>query len=575
MFSNTSFHADSVCSVTSKASEASNATRNTPGRKKQLTLENFVRPKPQSPDTKRARLMDEQAQRVRHLEKELAIERAQIARLKGELNESIQQRQQRDAQFSVSIDQDRRRVTETIALRYELELERLRKTEQRLGTVVRRSTGVSLAGGDIEAEIADNIKKINALIDQTMIEQAALQNTIKKVTKDQDDAGASRRVVMSIKDALSRELRDLKNRLAGEEKRREGLARERTANLPWIRRMKLYTARGDGTLLPGVSIVEDGGRREYIIKEILGKGGECVVYLAYDLYGRRDVACKIHQLPVNDGVGEGDLSEEIERRRGELRAWVDLTHDPGPPDDRAPRDEHQLVIVPLYTVFGMNGSTDLVVVMKHCAGGDLDLRIKTDGAMTEGLARVMFRQILEALVALHGKGIVHYDLKPANILFEREYGSRLFVADFGLSKQIKPDQDHYTMRNDIDFGTYYYLPPECLMQQPHVGTAVDIWSVGCILYEMLTGSRPFGRSVSQPDYRASIQAQSAEISISPGLTAAQMSSIDALCGKQKPSKAAKDFLLRMLANRPDDRPTADELLEDGWFGTKGGADKAG
>jgi tousled-like kinase len=89
--------------------------------------------------------------------------------------------------------------------------------------------------------------------------------------------------------------------------------------------------------------------------------------------------------------------------------------------------------------------------------------------------------------------VIHYDLKPQNILFHK---GKVKITDFGLCKITKEEYIELTSQG---VGTYWYLPPECFIndQKPLISPKVDIWSVGVIYYEMIFGEKPFGNQMSQ------------------------------------------------------------------------------
>ncbi|XP_036089191.1 serine/threonine-protein kinase MARK2-like [Rousettus aegyptiacus] len=123
------------------------------------------------------------------------------------------------------------------------------------------------------------------------------------------------------------------------------------------------------------------------------------------------------------------------------------------------------------------------LVMEYVSGGDLFSYLETHGPMTEDQARGPFRQLVSAVQYCHQKGIVHRDLKPENVLFDAQRTVRL--ADFGLSIQFG-DGKLRTL-----CGTLPYAAPELFLGLEYDGPAVDVWSLGVVLYNMLTTTLPF------------------------------------------------------------------------------------
>ncbi len=177
------------------------------------------------------------------------------------------------------------------------------------------------------------------------------------------------------------------------------------------------------------------------------------------------------------------------------------------------------------------------IAMEYLSGGDLKQRIRQ--AIPEHLAVSYIKQIASALAKIHSVGILHRDLKPGNIMLRAD-GS-LALIDFGLAKRMRLEQE-ITGSGEI-FGTPYYMSPE----QGHadvVDERSDIYSLGIIFYEMLTGDKPFRASNAMGIiYKHS----NTPIPVLPAVHAQYQSVIN-----------------MMLAKKPEDRfQTADEVME--WF----------
>jgi len=125
----------------------------------------------------------------------------------------------------------------------------------------------------------------------------------------------------------------------------------------------------------------------------------------------------------------------------------------------------------------------LYMILDYVNGGELFFHLKKEGRFSESRVKLYAAEIASALAHLHALDIVYRDLKPENILLDSE--GHITITDFGLSKQITSEEGTHTF-----CGTPEYLAPEVLKGQGH-GTAVDWWSLGTLIFEMLTGLPPF------------------------------------------------------------------------------------
>eukprot|EP00053_Salpingoeca_punica_P017244 m.165477 g.165477 ORF g.165477 m.165477 type:complete len:573 (+) comp17159_c1_seq1:1413-3131(+) len=219
-------------------------------------------------------------------------------------------------------------------------------------------------------------------------------------------------------------------------------------------------------------------KERYLLLSLLGKGGFSEVYKAYDLQECRYVACKIHQLSPQ--WTDSKKMNYIKHATREYEIHKDLKHER---------------VVELYDVLEID-SNSFSTVLEYCNDNDLDFLLKQQHTLTEKDARTKIIQIMSALKYLNesGKQIIHYDLKPANVLF---MDGKVKVTDFGLAKLT--EQNLETELTSQGAGTYWYLPPECFRfgQGVRISNKVDVWSVGVIFFQCLYGQRPFGHDQSQ------------------------------------------------------------------------------
>lgn len=200
----------------------------------------------------------------------------------------------------------------------------------------------------------------------------------------------------------------------------------------------------------------------YELREELGRGGMAQVFRALDRQLEREVAVKV--LPPSFAHEE----RFVERFRREARSSAALNH----PN-----------IVGVYDS-GMDGQLHFIV-MELVRGPSLSQVIEDVGRVDLEHCLDLAIQVARALEVAHEQGIVHRDIKPSNILFNEEGVAK--VSDFGIARVVA---DATEAVSDTIFGSVRYIAPEQAQARP-VDERADIYALGCVLYEMLTGSAPF------------------------------------------------------------------------------------
>ena len=204
----------------------------------------------------------------------------------------------------------------------------------------------------------------------------------------------------------------------------------------------------------------------YRIEELLGRGGMGVVYRAYDLRLKRPVALKL----VAPALARDERFRERFARESEL--VMSLEH----PN-----------VVPIYDAGDFEGHVYLA--MRLVDGRDLGSLLRSEGALEPARAIAVCTQIASALDAAHARELVHRDVKPSNVLLDSS--EHVYLADFGLTRRL--DGETGEALEDLAVGTPAYLAPEQLDAGPVDGSA-DVYALGCVLYECLTGEPVFVRS---------------------------------------------------------------------------------
>ena len=208
----------------------------------------------------------------------------------------------------------------------------------------------------------------------------------------------------------------------------------------------------------------------YTIEREIGSGGMATVYLAQDLKHDRKVAVKVLKPELAAVVG-------TERFLAEIRTTANLSH------------PH---ILPLFD----SGEADgfLFYVMPLVEGDSLRERLDRDGQLSTEEALRIAGHVADALDYAHRQGVIHRDIKPANILFEDD---QPVVTDFGIALAVSAAGEGRLTETGLSLGTPYYMSPEQAVGDQAPTAASDVYSLGCVLYEILTGDPPHTGSSAQ------------------------------------------------------------------------------
>jgi len=268
--------------------------------------------------------------------------------------------------------------------------------------------------------------------------------------------------------------------------------------------------------------IRAGLRGRYEVEAEIGRGGMATVFVATDARHERRVAIKVLDPEVGTAAGKERFDREIKLTAGlshpHILSVIDSGELPGPP-------------------------VRAWYAMPYIEGDSLRARLDREGQLPVPDAIRIATQVLDALDHAHRKGIVHRDIKPENILLQEGHA---LIADFGVARLGRPEAGQALTATGMTVGTPSYMSPEQLTAAGSLDHRADIYSVGCVLYEMLCGVTPYAGP-------------------SPMAIVAQAMTGDVpAVASQRPSAAALQPVLdRALARLPADRyGTAPEMMSD-------------
>lgn len=204
-------------------------------------------------------------------------------------------------------------------------------------------------------------------------------------------------------------------------------------------------------------------RSNYDIERELGQGGAAVVHLAQDLRHSRLVALKVLRAEVASVLGTDRFLREIS-----IAARLSHPH-----------------ILPLYDSGEVEGF--VYYVMPYVEGDSLEVRLANEGPLAVEESLRIASEVAEALDYAHRHGIVHRDIKPGNVLFSDGHA---LITDFGFARALNEARGRLTPAGLV-VGTPVYMSPEQASGWEDLDGRADIYSLGCMLFQMLTGEPPF------------------------------------------------------------------------------------
>ncbi|KAF4974904.1 hypothetical protein FZEAL_8234 [Fusarium zealandicum] len=273
---------------------------------------------------------------------------------------------------------------------------------------------------------------------------------------------------------------------------------------------------------------ESWGDDKWMKGALIGQGSFGSVYLALHAVTGELLAVKQVETPAPGANSQGDTRKKsmIEALKREISLLRDLRH------------------ANIVQYLGCSSSADyLNIFLEYVPGGSVQTMLNSYGALPEPLVRSFVRQILTGLSYLHNRDIIHRDIKGANILVDNK--GTIKISDFGISKKLEASNilsgaNNNKHRPSLQ-GSVFWMAPEVVKQTSYTRKA-DIWSLGCLVVEMMTGSHPF------PDC-SQLQAI---FKIGGGKAAPTI--------PEHASEEAKEFLAQTFEIDHNLRPSADQLI---------------
>nr|KIR47073.1 STE/STE11/CDC15 protein kinase [Cryptococcus bacillisporus CA1280] len=261
----------------------------------------------------------------------------------------------------------------------------------------------------------------------------------------------------------------------------------------------------------------------YQLGDLLGRGASGNVYRALNFHTGETVAIKSISLLSLPPSSLPDIMSEIDLLKN-------LNH----------------TNIVKYKGFARD-KENLWIILEYCENGSLQTILKKFGKFPESLVAVYIRQVLEGLIYLHEQGVIHRDIKGANILTNKDGSVKL--ADFGVSSRAPTailDQSDKSNDGEAEVvGSPYWMAPE-VIEQSGASTASDIWSVGCVVVELLEGKPPYGDLAPMQALWRIVQDESMRI-------------------PEGASPIVKDFLYHCFQKDPNLRISAKKLLRHPWM----------
>src|SRR5687767_1444259 len=372
---------------------------------------------------------------------------------------------------------------------------------------------------EAERNLTEAVSWARRAVELTERDERAVRRLIELLVRAGDRAGA----LQAYDDFASRLAAELETQPSEETRALAGRLRRGVSSGPPAR---------EPVPEPSAPAVAHGGQTGtgYEIDREIGKGGTGTVFLARDRKHKRSVALKILRPEVAVTLGTKRFLAEISIAAGLHHPNIVTLLDSGEIDGR-----------PFYT-------------MPYVEGETLRALLRRDGPLQIDDALRIARDVADALTHAHAHGVVHRDVKPENILIEN---GRALVTDFGIARAITEASSDRLTETGLALGTAAYMSPEQSDGAREIDVRTDVYSLGCVLYEMLTGDPPFTGSTKHAVLARKLTETAPPLrnvreSVSPGLERSVLKSLARTPADR--FRTVKEFSDSLLSPQPE--PTA-------------------
>ena len=287
---------------------------------------------------------------------------------------------------------------------------------------------------------------------------------------------------------------------------------------------------------------------KYILKQKIGSGAQGKIYLVEKIEDNKEYVAKLRKKDKEETKEQYHFMNEINilnKLKNKEKKYVPFLYDSGEGYRKIEgenTDENNLTKV-------------LYLIIDYASKGDLFYYIqKSENGFKELHSKIIFKKIIEGIKYCHESNICHLDIKIENLLLGENYEP--IITDFGLSQEIY-NLNNIPLQKKGIVGTAKYMCPQMWLEKPYTGIDADIFSLGVVLFNLVTGKFGFGYAISKDQLYKDIANKYYELYWNQ--MSAKIPSISKL------SNEFKNLYIKMVSFKPEKRPRINEILNDPWL----------